>query len=151
MMADSTNTDLLDLTTGVVAAFVSNNTVAAEDLPALIASVHAALGNVGQPAPEPEPERQSLTSAQIRKSIRPDALISFEDGKPYKTMKRHLGTRGLTIQQYREKWGLPADYPSVAPNYSEARSQMAKSLGLGQKGRQAAAEPAKRGRPKKVK
>jgi predicted transcriptional regulator len=82
------------------------------------------------------------TPAQIRKSITRDALISFEDGKPYKTLKRHLTTFGLTIEQYRAKWGLPADYPTVAPSYSEARSAMAKALGLGQGGR----KPKERGK-----
>jgi predicted transcriptional regulator len=74
-----------------------------------------------------------LTPAQIRRSITPDALVSFEDGKSYKTLKRHLSTRGLSVEQYKAKWGLPADYPVVSPNYSAARSAMAKTLGLGQK------------------
>lgn len=86
-----------------------------------------------------EDARPKLTRAQINKSITPDALISFEDNRGYKTLKRHLSSRGLTPQQYREKRGLPGDYPMTAPSYSEARSSMAKSLGLGRK----AAPPAK--------
>ena len=94
------------------------------------------------------------TAAEIRRSIRPDALISFEDGKSYKALKRHLTTRGLTVDQYRAKWGLPNNYPTVLPAYSRARSELAKAAGLGQKGRigksAAAAKPAKGGRPRKA-
>ena len=147
-MSETMNSDLMDLTADVVAAFVSNNTVSAEELPGLIKAVHSALSGIGEPEAEPEPERVHLTPAQIRKSIRPDVLISFEDGKPYKTIKRHLSTRGMTIQDYKDKWGLPSDYPSVAPNYSEARSKMAKSLGLGRK---PGTGTGKRGRPAKAK
>ena len=125
-----TSSALLQMTAEIVANYVSGNTIARPDLPALIQSVHAALSNIDGPEIEAAPSQTKLTTAQIRKSITPDALISFEDGKPYKTLKRHLSTNGLTIEEYKAKYGLPADYPTVAPNYSAARSAMAKSLGL---------------------
>lgn len=128
--------DTIILTAEIVAAFVGHNTVSVADVPNLIRTVHGALEAAGQPAP---PMAQApvakATAAQIRKSITPDALISFEDGRPYKTLKRHLSSAGLTLEAYRAKWGLPKDYPSVAPAYSEARSAMAKALGLGTGGR----------------
>jgi predicted transcriptional regulator len=120
------------LTADIVSAYVENNKVAATDVPALIQSVHQALAGATQPESAARPERTKLTPAQIRKSITPDALISFVDGKPYKTIKRHLATHGMTLAEYKERFGLPADYPSAAANYSAARSQMAKALGLGQ-------------------
>lgn len=143
--------DLEALTADVVAAYVANNKIPVSELAGLISSVHAALSNAGQPEPEPAPEQQKATPAQVRKSITPDALISFEDGRPYKTLKRHLTLRGLSMEAYREKWGLPKDYPSTAPSYSAQRSALAKSLGLGRKAAEPAPEaPAKapRGRKK---
>ena len=137
---------LIELTTGVVASYVENNNVAVNDLPALIKSVHSALSGTSQPE-APAEETVKLTSAQIRKSITPDYLVSFIDGKKYKTLKRHLTTNGLTFEQYREKFGLPKDYPSTAPAYSAQRSELAKKLGLGQGGR--SAPPAKGGKAKK--
>lgn len=127
--------DLLGMTADVVAAFLSRNQIRPEELPALIRDVHGALSGTGQPTAVQEPDVERPSPAQVRKSIRPDALISFEDGKPYKTLKRHLTTRGLTFAQYQEKWGLPKDYPSVAPAYAARRSELAKAAGLGQKGR----------------
>lgn len=127
--------DLLGMTADVVAAFLSRNQIRPDELPALIRDVHGSLAGTAQPQPVQEPEVERPTAAQIRKSIRADALISFEDGKPYKTLKRHLTTRGLTFAQYQEKWGLPKDYPSVAPAYAARRSELAKAAGLGQKGR----------------
>lgn len=136
---------LLELTTGIVASYVENNNLAANDLPALIQTVHSALS--GSEAPEAEAEATvKLTPAQIRKSITPDYLVSFLDGKKYKTLKRHLATHGMTFAQYRERYGLPSDYPTVAPSYSAQRSELAKKLGLGQGGRvppKAASAPAK--------
>jgi predicted transcriptional regulator len=129
--------DLLGMTADVVAAFLSRNQIRPDELPALIRDVHGSLAGTVQPQPPQEPEIDRPTPAQIRKSIRPDALISFEDGKSYKTLKRHLTTRGLTFAQYQEKWGLPKDYPSVAPAYAARRSELAKAAGLGQKGRSA--------------
>lgn len=129
--------DVIALTADVVGAFVGNNKVATADLPALIKNVHTALSAIGSPVPaaESSPAMVQPTAAQIRKSITQDALISFEDGRSYKTLKRHLTTQGMTIAEYKAKWGLPKDYPTTAPSYSEARSAMAKALGLGQGGR----------------
>lgn len=125
----------IELTADIVASFVSNNSVAVADLPALIKATYAALAGVGAPVQEVEAAIIQATPTQIRKSITPDALVSFEDGRPYKTLKRHLTTKGMTIAEYKAKWGLPNDYPTTAPAYSEARSAMAKALGLGQGGR----------------
>lgn len=124
------------LTTGIVTAFVESNKVAADELPSLIASVYSALsGSAAQPGPELVAQAPKLTPAQIRKSVTPDALISFIDGKPYRMLKRHLKSHGLTVAEYKARFGLPADYPTTAPSYSAARSQMAKAAGLGQQGR----------------
>jgi len=136
------HTDFMELTTDIVAAYVSNNSVPVADLPTLLSGVHAALAGLGDPSASAEPKAEKLTAAQIRKSITPDALISFLDGKPYKTLKRHLSGNGLTIEQYRERFGLPRDYPSTAANYSAQRSALAKSLGLGNQRRNAAAKTA---------
>lgn len=130
-MSDNNN-DLVRLTSTIVGAYVENNSVGVAQLPELLAQVHGALRSLGETA-EPVAETPALTPSQIRKSITPDAIISFEDGRPYKTLKRHLSSRGLTIAEYKAKWGLPEDYPTTAPSYSETRSSMAKSLGLGRK------------------
>lgn len=125
----------IDRAAAIVAAYVSNNSVPTGDLPSLLASVHGALQNLGHgPAMPAEASAEKATPAQIRKSVTHDALISFEDGKGYKTLKRHLSGRGLTPETYRAKYGLPMDYPMVAPSYSEQRSSLAKSLGLGRPG-----------------
>ena len=130
------NTDFVTLAGDIVSAYVSKNSLPAADLPGLIGSVYAALtGLTG--AVEAPPVVESIekpSSAQVRKSITPDAIISFIDGKPYKTMKRHLGTHGLDPHSYRQRYGLPADYPMVAPNYAAQRSALAKSIGLGRPG-----------------
>jgi predicted transcriptional regulator len=145
---EDTLTDFLGATAGIVAAYVGNNSIATADLPALISTVHQALRGVG--APETPAARIQPTPAQIRRSITPDALISFEDGKSYRALKRHLTTRGMTLADYRAKWGLPSDYPSTAPSYSAMRSELAKSIGLGQLRDTvgAAASPAKKAAPK---
>jgi predicted transcriptional regulator len=140
---------LIELTTGIVASFVENNNLSADDLPALIKTVHSALSSAGQPE-APVEEVTKLTAAQMRKSITPDHLVSFVDGKGYKTLKRHLATHGLTFDEYKAKFGLPKDYPTVSPNYSAQRSAMAKAIGLGQGGRSAAQAKAKGGKGKKV-
>ena len=139
--------DLTEATAEIVASYVSANTVAAAELPSLIQTVYKSLKTLGEPVQEAAPEVSKPTPAQVRKSITPDALISFEDGKPYKTLKRHLATHGLTLDEYKAKWGLPRDYPSTAPSYSERRSAMAKSMGLGARGRggRGAAEAAQPG------
>lgn len=144
-------TDILGMTTDIIAAFVSNNKVDAAALPGMISGIYAALSATSSPVIEEVVETVARpTASQIRKSITPDFLISFEDGKQYKSMKRSLALKGLTPEQYREKWGLPKDYPMVSPNYAATRSAMAKSMGLGAGGRKpAATAPAKRGRPAK--
>jgi len=121
------------LTTDIVSAYLTNNTVAPADVPGLISSVHKAVRALVFPPP-PQAEKPN-PAVPIRRSITPDHIISLEDGKPYKSMKRHLGRLGLTPADYRTKWGLPHDYPMVAPNYAKQRSELAKSLGLGQQRR----------------
>lgn len=123
---------LIELTAEIVAAYVSNNSVAANDLPGVISQVHAALG--GTVAPADEVLEKPKPAVSVRRSIQSDHLVCLEDGQKYKSLKRHLMTHhGLTPEQYREKWELPADYPMVAPAYAEARSRLAKEMGLGQK------------------
>ena len=123
---------LIELTAEIVAAYVSNNSVAANDLPNVISQVYAALGGTTMSVEEvAEKQKPAVT---VRRSIQNDYLICLEDGQKYKSLKRHLMTHhGLTPEQYREKWELPADYPMVAPAYAEARSRLAKEMGLGQK------------------
>jgi predicted transcriptional regulator len=148
-MAEEQNHNLRDLVAEVAAAYFSNSHVGVGEIGAVIEHIAKSLGAIGESptsvtVSEEEPPARRLTPAQIRKSITPEALISFEDGKPYKTLRRNLSVKGLTPEQYREKWGLPTDYPMVAANYSAARSQMAKDLGLGnrRRGALAAAAPA---------
>jgi predicted transcriptional regulator len=143
----TTDQDAVGLAADIVAAFVSNNSVSAADLPGLIASIHSAITALSASAPAREVEKP-IPPVSIKKSITPDYLISLEDGKRYKSLKRHLGGRGLTPAEYRTKWGLPHDYPMVAPNYSAQRSEMAKSLGLGRKAPQPVVEAKPRGRRK---
>ena len=125
----------ITLTADIVAAHVSNNSVAVNDLPTLISNVHTALAALTGPAPvEPAPKQEPAVS--IRSSIKPDYVVCLEDGKKLKMLKRHLMTHyQMTPDQYRAKWGLPADYPMVAPNYAEQRRVLAKSIGLGTKRR----------------
>jgi predicted transcriptional regulator len=134
--------DLVALTADIVSAYVSNNRVPPAEMPALLSSVHAAIAGLASSPAVVEPGPEKPTPSQIRKSIKSDALISFIDGKPYKTLKRHLTKHGLTIDEYRERYGLPRDYPSTAASYSEQRSALAKTLGLGQQRRKAAAKAA---------
>lgn len=155
---------LSELTADIVAAYVSNNNVRPEDLGTLISDVHAALKRTPNGAEQPAPEAQE-PAVSIRKSVTPEYIYCLEDGKKFKSMKRPLqGEHGMTPDEYRAKWGLKRDYPMVAPNYSEARSGLAKSLGLGRKAGSAAdttaevaavadeapAAPAKRGRRPKA-
>ena len=135
MNEEHDGTDLIDLAADIVSAYVSNNTVPASELPALIADVHRALNNThsGMNEPEPEPLKPAVNP---KKSVFPDYIICLEDGKKFKSLKRHLRTHyDLSPEEYREKWGLPADYPMVAPNYAAARSALAKKMGLGQQRR----------------
>ena len=136
------HTDVIDLAANIVAAYVSNNSVRPADLPALLSEVHAAIIGLNGTSASAEPKVEKATPSQIRKSITPDALISFIDGKPYKTLKRHVTGNGLTFEEYRERFGLPRDYPTTAANYSAQRSALAKSAGLGQQRRKAAPKAA---------
>ncbi|MGX7707998.1 MucR family transcriptional regulator [Methylobacterium sp. Gmos1] len=130
MTDTATNThDFTALTADIVSAYVAKNSVPVGELPGLIASTHAALEKLGAP-PAPEPVRPE-PPVPIRKTVTPDHIISLEDGRPYKTLKRHLSGRGMTPEEYRQKWGLPHDYPMVAANYAAQRSELAKSSGLG--------------------
>jgi predicted transcriptional regulator len=127
--------ELIDLAADIVSAYVSNNTVPASDLPALIASVYRALNHTQGAANEPEPEPLK-PAVNPKRSVFPDYIVCLEDGKKFKSLKRHLRTHyDLSPEDYREKWGLPADYPMVAPNYAAARSALAKKMGLGQQRR----------------
>jgi predicted transcriptional regulator len=130
--------DFASITADIVSSYVANNAVHRGDLPTVIASVHAAL--LGLTTPKQEESDKPQPAVSIRKSITPDFLISLEDGKKYKTLKRHLAKLGLTPEEYRAKWGLPGDYPMVAPNYAARRSELARSSGLGQQRRKAAAK-----------
>ncbi|WP_457106910.1 MucR family transcriptional regulator [Methylobacterium sp. P5_C11] len=127
--------DFVELTADIVSAYVANNSVPVPDLPLLLSGVHAALAGLGQATTSAEPELRKATPAQIKKSITPDALISFIDGKPYKTLKRHLTGNGMTIEQYRQRFGLPPDYPTTSSNYSAMRAEFARNAGLGHKRR----------------
>lgn len=139
------NPQLLEMTADIVSAYVGNNTVDATVLPSLIANIHSALSQVSGGAAEPAPEPQE-PAVQIRKSINPDFIVCLEDGRKFKSLKRHLRTKyDMSPEEYRAKWGLPKDYPMVAPNYAKARSELAKQMGLGQGGR----KPARAGRAKK--
>ena len=125
--------ELLEMTADIVSAYVGNNTVTAEALPALIANIHAALSGVSNGPVEVPPEPKE-PAVPIRKSINADFLICLEDGRKFKSLKRHLMTHyQMTPEEYRAKWGLPADYPMVAPAYAEKRRELAKAIGLGRK------------------
>ena len=128
---EETRGDVLALTAQIVAAHVSNNSVQHNDLPGLITEVHRALLGLGKPA-EPAPVARPEPAVPVKKSITPAYLVCLEDGKKLKMLKRHLMTHyNLTPEQYRERWGLPPDYPMVAANYAQHRSSLAKSIGLG--------------------
>jgi predicted transcriptional regulator len=131
-MNDKVPNSYIELTAGIVSAYVSNNAVAAADISALISQVHMALMRVsnGQGEVAQDIARPAIA---VKKSVTPEYIICLEDGKKFKSLKRHLRTQyDMTPEDYREKWGLPPDYPMVAPNYAEARSQLAKKMGLGQ-------------------
>ncbi|MFE0016062.1 MucR family transcriptional regulator [Mesorhizobium sp. NPDC059054] len=143
-MADDnkvSNDLVTELTAAIVGAYVTKNPVPVSDLPGVIASVADSIGRLGQGQAEVAPEPQK-PAVSIRKSLTHDYLISLEDGQQYRTLKRHLGKLGLTPEEYRAKWGLPVDYPMVAPAYAAKRSELARSLGLGRK------PGTKRGKPK---
>ena len=138
-----------ELTAEIVSAFVANNAVAIGDLAKLIDSVHVALTTLGNAKAE-APAEKPVPPVSIKKSITPDYLVSLEDGRHYKSLKRHLSGRGLTPEQYRTKWGLPADYPMVAPSYAKQRSELAKALGLGRPRAKQPAPAQKRGGRRKA-
>lgn len=133
-MADNQNDNLLALTSNIVSAHLSNNSISADEIPSLIRKVYSTLANVNQDnfssSERPQP------AVPIKKSVHADYIICLEDGKKLKMLKRHLKTAyNMTPEQYRERWGLPADYPMVAPNYANQRSKLAKDIGLGTSGR----------------
>jgi len=147
-MTEATERDstLVTLTADIVAAHVTNNSVAVGDLPLLIHNVHDALSRLGKPDAVPEAKQEPAVS--IRSSVKPDFIVCLEDGKKLKMLKRHLMTHyQLTPADYRTKWNLPADYPMVAPNYAEQRRSLAKKIGLGRKPKLAPAQPKARKAP----
>ncbi len=134
-MSETGPKGFVDLTASIVSAYVSNNPTTASEIPGLISQIHAALVRVSIAGTEavPEPAKPAVS---VKKSMTSDYLVCLEDGKRFKSLKRHLRTQyNMSPEQYREKWGLPADYPMVAPNYAVARSQLAKKMGLGQQRR----------------
>lgn len=145
-------TGLLDMAVGIIANYVAYNRVTPDELPNLIASVHSSLANVGQTVEAEAPEPERLTPAAIRKLITPTGIKSLIDGREFRSMKRHLTMNGYSPESYREHFALPKDFPMVHPDYSAARSQMAKSMGLGSGGRKpkAAAKPTRKPRASKA-
>lgn len=134
MTENNSASDLLALTTEIVAAHVSNNTVSVGDLPQLIHQVYQSLSGIGKVAPVTAERPQPAVN--VKRSVHPDYIICLEDGKKLKMLKRHLKTAyNMTPDEYRERWGLPPDYPMVAPNYARQRSKLAKEIGLGTRGR----------------
>ena len=134
-MSDLHTATLAEMTSEVVAAYIAQNHVQPADLPKLISSVHAAFSDLGKPSETAMEPEKLVPPVSIKKSITDGYLISMEDGKQYKALKRHLGKRGLSPAEYRMKWKLPHDYPMVAPAYAAQRSELAKTIGLGQKRR----------------
>ena len=133
--AGSSDNDLIDLSTEIVSAYVSHNALSVTDLPKLIADVHSALRGLRSNT-APEPTEELRPAVPVKKSVAADYIICLEDGKKFKSLKRHLRTHyNLSPEEYREKWGLTPDYPMVAPNYAAARSHLAKQMGLGQQRR----------------
>jgi predicted transcriptional regulator len=134
-MAGDPGDKYIDQTASIVSAYLTKNAVPAEEIPALIGRVHAALTRVSSGAGDPGADAQK-PAVPVKKSINPEFIVCLEDGKKFKSLKRHLRTQyNMTPEQYREKWGLPYDYPMVAPNYAAARSKLAKQMGLGQQRR----------------
>ncbi len=137
-MTEEVNTpagnELVELTADIVAAYVGNNAVPANELPALINDVYKALSSAVTDGGEEKKKEELKPAVPIRRSVHPDYIICLEDGKKFKSLKRHLRTHyDMSPEEYREKWGLPPDYPMVAPNYAKARSELAKKMGLGQR------------------
>src|SRR3954462_4184471 len=157
-MSELQNTpNTIELAAEIVSAFVSNNSVPVAELPALIGNVHTALNQVASGSAQQPAEEAKAPAVSIKKSVQPDYIVCLDDGKRFKSLKRHLRTTyNLTPDQYRAKWGLAHDYPMVAPNYAAARSELAKQMGLGARRRKMPEpEPVppsapSRGRPKKA-
>jgi predicted transcriptional regulator len=136
MSETADSADYIELAADIVSAYVSNNSIAASDLPALINEVHSALLRVTGASAPPPPQDGLKPAVALKKSVTNDYIVCLEDGKKFKSLKRHLRTQyNMSPEEYREKWGLPPDYPMVAPNYAKARSQLAKQMGLGQQRR----------------
>ena len=153
-MTDTAQQDLQRLTADIVAAYVSHNKIDGAAFAELISTTYRALSTAGMPRSPEEPQTPKPDRAAIRKSLTPDYLTSFIDGRQYKSLKRHLASHGLTGAEYRERYGLPSDYPLVAPNYSAARSALAKGRGFGRKVAasppSAPAEPVAEAKPRKA-
>ncbi len=130
-MSDLDPTPLIEMTAEVVAAYITKNHVRAAELPDLISTIHASLAGMGRDSEVAPEVEKPVPPVSVKKSIGEDFIVSMEDGKRYKSLKRHLAKHGLTPAEYRAKWGLPTDYPMVSPAYSAARSALAKSTGLG--------------------
>lgn len=134
-MSETNPKGFVDLTASIVSAYVSNNATTAAEIPGLISQIHAALQRIANGGSDVVLEA-AKPAVSVKKSMTPDFLVCLEDGKRFKSLKRHLRTQyNMSPEQYREKWGLPSDYPMVAPNYAVARSQLAKKMGLGQQRR----------------
>jgi predicted transcriptional regulator len=131
-MSETNPYDILDLTADIISAYVGNNPLPQSTLPDLIGQVHRSLTTLANGG-RSEPAIELVPAVPVKKSVTPDFIISLEDGRKFKSMKRYLGLRGMTPAEYRQKWGLPHDYPMVAPNYAAARSELAKTMGLGRK------------------
>lgn len=135
-MTEQAGKSFIDLTANIVSAYVSNNVTPASEIPALISQVHAALMRVSTAGAVEAPPEPAKPAVALKKSVTAEYIVCLEDGKRFKSLKRHLRTQyNMTPEQYRDKWGLPPDYPMVAPNYAVARSQLAKKMGLGQQPR----------------
>ena len=133
-MSAAESNEIITLTSQIVAAYVERNNIQTTDLPALISSVHQSLAKLVQPEAPAEPEVEQKPAVPVKKSVTPEYIVCLEDGKKLKMLKRHLNTSyNLTPDEYRAKWGLPSDYPMVAPNYAKARSDLALKLGLGRR------------------
>jgi predicted transcriptional regulator len=141
----------IELAAEIVAAFVSNNSVPTSELSALIQAVHTAVTGLADGGKSAPPQVEAKAPAvSVRKSVTPDFLICLDDGKKFKSLRRHLSALGMTREQYRAKWKLPADYPMVAPNYAAQRSALAKKIGFGRRGKSAVAVPPEVGGKRKV-
>ena len=142
-------TDIVAVTAEIVSAYVSKNSVPPAELPALLQSVHERLAKIASGVVTPAEPPAPTPAVTVRQSIKPDYLVCLDDGKKFKSLRRHLATLDMTPEQYRSKWNLPADYPMVAANYAAQRSELAKKIGLGQSRKTIATVKPKRGRSAK--